>query len=134
MAHVRAVSRDLLGALATLGRYPFPPEGTWSGCDDVGGKALYQVRARLEPEAGRDHALVDAVRAGLGEVGVVLREVPAGTDDPVTLAGRRDGVHVQVTGYSTRPDVLVDLTGPCLDVGDLDTELLSRLAEDVNLG
>ena len=41
-------------------------------------------------------------------------------DDPVTLEAVRDDVNVQVTGYTSRAPVLFDISGPCLDVGDLD--------------
>jgi hypothetical protein len=131
-AHVRAESRALLAGLAGLGAFPLPPQGAWSGCDDVGGSVLYHVTARLEPAAGAP-PLVDTVRRRLAAAGVGLDEVPAAAADPVTLAGRRNGLHVQVTGYPARPEVLLDLSGRCLEVGDVDRDLLSRLPADLDL-
>lgn len=132
-AHARAASSDLLGALAELGTFAAPPQGSWSGCDDLGGKVLYHVTAQLDPPAEAPGALVDAVHQRLDRTGVRLGRVPSAGTDPVTWEGRRQGLHVQVTGYAARPEVLVDLSGPCLDVGDVDLELLTELPSDVDL-
>ena len=133
-AHVLEVSRDVLGPLTADGTFPQPPRGSWSGCDDLGGKALYQVSARLDPPHDIPGPLVEAVRARLSEAGLSMRaEGP--TDAPVlTLRGVRDHVRVRVTGYRDEPVVLFDLFGPCLEVGDLDTELWGEQPEQLDLG
>ena len=41
---------------------------------------------------------------------------------------------MQVTGYRDEPVVLFDLFGPCLEVGDLDTELWGEQPEQLDLG
>lgn len=107
---------------------PAAPSAAWTGCGDLGGGVAYHVTARLDPPpstpAGSGR-LVDAVRDRLGAAGVRLAVV--GVDaDPVTLQGRRDGLTVQVTGYPTRPMVLLDLRWPCLAVGTLDEDLLDE--------
>jgi hypothetical protein len=133
-AHVLAVSRDVLGPLAADGTYPRPPRGTWSGCDDLGGKALYQVSARLDPTGDGPGALVDAVRARLSLLGLTLRPEGRADAEVLTLRGARDGLRVRVTGYRDEPVVLLDLFGPCLEVGDVDDELWAEPPEQLALG
>jgi hypothetical protein len=133
-AHVLEVSRDVLGPLTADGTFPQPPRGSWSGCDDLGGKVLYQVSARLDPPDDSPGPLVDAVRARLSEAGLSLQA--DGLDDAkvLTLRGTRDHVRVRVTGYRDLPVVLFDLFGPCLDVGDVDEELWHEQPELLDLG
>lgn len=133
-AHVLEVSRDVLGPLTADGTFPQPPRGSWSGCDDLGGKALYLVSARLDPPGDSPGPLVEAVAATLSEAGLSLRaDGPA--DAPVlTLRGVRDQVRVRVTGYRDQPVVLFDLFGPCLEVGAVDAELWGEQPEQLDLG
>ena len=133
-AHVRHLAGEVLGAAGGAGAYPKPPRGRWTSCDDLGGKVGYLVSARLDPAPGDDRPLLDEVRARLGDTGVTLRPVGAADGDPVTMQGDRDDVRVQVTGYVSRPLVLLELAGPCLDVGDLDADLLAEPPEAVDAG
>lgn len=134
-AQVLAVSGRLLATLGRAGRFPSPPRGRWAGCDDRGGKVAYQVTGRLDADAGGSGRLapVVAVRARLTGAGVRLAAAGRGTD-PVTLRGRAEAVSVQVTGYRTRPVVLLELWGDCLDVGDLDEDLLGEPPERLSPG
>jgi len=133
-AQALKVSREVLGPLAADGRYPKPPRGEWSGCDDFGGKALYHVTARLDPVGDAGQPLVDAVRARLSAAGLTLRASGREDADVLTLNGTKDDVRVEVTGYTDYPVVLFDLSGPCLDVGDLDDELRGEPPELLDLG
>ena len=134
-AHVLAVSGRLLATLGRAGRFPNPPRGRWAGCDDRGGRVAYLVTGRLDADADGSGRLtpVAAVQARLTEAGVRLAAAGRGTD-PVTLRGRAEAVSVQVTGYPTRPVVLLELWGACLDVGDLDEELLGEPPERLSAG
>lgn len=131
-AHVLEVSRSVLGELAHLGTFKEPTTGAWSGCDDLGGKVLYHVTGRLDPGPDVTGPLADRVVATLEPTGLRLRPVGPG-DDPVTLEAVRDDVNVQVTGYTSRAPVLFDISGPCLDVGDLDRELLGEQARTLTV-
>ena len=133
-AHVLEVSRDVLGPLTADGAFPQPPRGSWSGCDDLGGKALYQVSARLDPADDRTGRLVDAVRARLSAAGLSLQADGPADATVLTLRGVRDQVRVRVTGYRDRPVVLFDLFGPCLEVGDVDEQLWHEQPEQLDLG
>lgn len=135
-AQVLAVSRQLLRRLDGIGRYPKPARGGWTGCDDLGGKVQYRVTGRLDAADGgstQHPRLVDAVGAELAAAGVGLAAVDPDAD-PATLRGSHRDVTVQVTGYRTRPVVVLELWGPCLDVGDLDDELLAEPPERLRLG
>lgn len=135
-AQVLGVSGQLLGRLGDIGRYPKPPRGGWTGCDDLGGKVQYRVTGRLDAAdrgSTQQPRLADAVRAELAAAGVGLAAVDPDAD-PATLRGSHRDVTVQVTGYRTRPVVLLELWGRCLDVGDLDDELLAEPPERLLLG
>ncbi len=132
-AHVLRVSREVLGPLTADGTYPQPPRGRWSGCDDLGGKVLYQVSARLDPPDGSPGPLVDAVRARLSEAGLSLQADGPADAEVLTLRGVQDEVRVRVTGYRDRPVVLFDLFGPCLEVGDVDEELWHEPPEQLDV-
>jgi hypothetical protein len=133
-AHVQQVSRDVLGPLTADGTYPQPPRGSWSGCDDLGGKVRYQVSARLDPPDASSGRLVDAVRTRLSEAGLSLQADGPADAEVLTLRGVRDDVRVRVTGYRDAPVVLFDLFGPCLEVGDVDKELSHEQPEPLDLG
>lgn len=133
-AHVLDVSRDVLGRLPVLGTFKEPTLGDWTGCGDVGGMVLYHVTGRLDPGPGVEGRLADGVVAALAATGLRLRPVDPGADDPVTLEAVRDDVNVQLSGYRSEPFVLVDISGPCLDVGDLDGELLDEAGETLRFG
>ena len=133
-AHVLAVSRDLLGGLASVGTFAKPPRAAWSGCDDLGGKVAYRVSGRLDGGAGSAPDVLDGVRDRLRDAGVQLRDVSARGDEPTTLQGDSGDVQVQVTGYPDRPVVVLSLVGPCLDVGDADDALLAEPPERLSFG
>ena len=78
--------------------------------------------------------MADRVVAALAPSGWRLRPVYPGRDDPVTLEAVRDEVNVQFSGYRSQPFVLFDISGPCLDVGDLDDEFLAEQAEILTFG
>ncbi len=122
---VLAVSRDLLGRLSGTGTFTRPPRGGWSGCDDLGGHVAYRVSGRVDAPDGLPEGFLEAVRRPFVDGGVELTDVST-TADPVVLQGDRDDVRVQLTGYAARPVVLLSLTGPCLDVGDADDELVGE--------
>jgi hypothetical protein len=131
-AHVVGVSRDLLGRLAAVGTYKRSPRAAWSGCDDLGGHVAYRVSGRVDAMTGSPHAFLDEVRRTTDDAGFELTEVSTGTD-PVTWQGEHDDVRVQLTGYAAQPLVLFSLTGPCLDVGASDEDLLAEAPERVDL-
>ncbi len=131
-AHVVAVSRDLLGRLTAAGTYQRPPRAAWSGCDDLGGHVAYRVSGRVDAAAGSPDGLFDEVRRLVRDAGVELTEVSTSTE-VVTWQGEHDDVRVQLTGYPAQPVVLVALTGPCLDVGAADEDLLAEAPERLDL-
>ena len=132
-AHVTGVSRDLWERLAAVGTYKRAPRAAWSGCDDLGGHVAYRVSGRIDAPAGTSEGFLDAVRRTVGDAGFELAEASS-TADPVTLQGEHADVRVQLTGYAAQPVVLVALTGPCLDVGDADEELLAEAPARIDLG
>jgi hypothetical protein len=129
-AQVLAVSRDVLGRLTDVGSFAWPAHGEWSTCHDVGHSVLYHVTARLDPPPTTAPGLA-AVRARLESAGLALRTM---SEDPWTLEGTQDGVTVQLTGYHPETMVLFDIWGPCLDVGELDDELLDEPAVLLEVG
>jgi hypothetical protein len=131
-ARVLALSRDVLGRLAAVATYRRPPRAAWSACDDLGGQVAYRVSGRVDAAAGSDEGFLDEVLRVVRDAGVVLTEVSDGAD-AVTWQGERDDVRVQLTGYAAQPLVLVSLTGPCLDVGDADEELLNEPPERLDV-
>lgn len=131
--HVLAVSHDLLGRLSGTGTFTRPPRGGWSGCDDLGGHVAYRVSGRVDAPDGLPEGFLQAVRRSFAQGGVELTDVST-TADPVVLQGDRENVRVQLTGYAARPVVLLSLTGPCLDVGDADDDLVGEAPERLVLG
>jgi hypothetical protein len=129
-ARVLAVSRDVLGPLATVGSFATPPRGQWSTCRDLGHQALYHVIARLDPPPTAA-GLAEVVRTRLRSAGLALRTM---SEDPLTSEGEQDGVTVQITGYRTETMVLFDIWGPCLDVGAVDDELLDEQPVQLEMG
>lgn len=122
---VTSLSRDVIGALTTLSSLRFS-DANWTACDDFGGKALYQVTGRLDPPARSVVPLVDEVAETMAASGMKLRRVNPQEDDPVTREVVRNGINIRFLGYPDQPHVLFDITGPCLDVDDLDRELIDR--------
>ena len=132
-AHVMGVSRDLLDRLTSVGRYQRAPRAAWSGCDDLGGHVAFRVSGRIDAASGTPESLLDDVRRTFRTAGFELTEVSTAAD-PVTWQGEHDDVRVQLTGYAAQPVVLVALTGPCLDVGTADEDLLAEAPERIELG
>ena len=120
-----AVARDLCGPLDQVGSFARPPRGAWSGCDDLGGQVAYRVSGRLDAPDGSSDGFLDSVRRRLADIGLELRAESAAAD-PVTLHGDRHDVLVRLTGYTGKAVVVLSLTGPCLDVGDSDDDLLAE--------
>ena len=133
MHHVRTQSRDVLEPLATVGSFAFS-RGAWSGCDDFGGKVLYEVTGRIDPGAEGSGPLVDRVVDTLAAGGVLVRRIHPQEEDPVTFAVLRAGVTMEFYGYASDPYVLFDIIGPCLDVDDLDRELIDAGSTSLDLG
>ncbi len=131
--HVRTQSRDVLGPLATVGSFAFS-HGAWSGCGDFGGKALYEVTGRIDPAPQDAGPLVDRVVDRLAAGGIRVRRIHPQEEDPVTFAVLRDGVTMEFYGYTSDPYVLFDIIGPCLDVDDLDRELIDARSTSLDLG
>jgi hypothetical protein len=131
-AHVVSVASDLLGRLTTAGTYQRPPRAGWTGCDDLGGRVAYRVSGRIDAAPGTSDGILDEVRRTFHDAGFELTEVST-TPDPVTVQGEHDDVRVQLTGYAARPLVLLSLTGPCLDVGRADEDLLAESPERLDL-
>lgn len=131
-SQVTRLSRDVLGQLTSVGTVD-RPEGTWSGCGDLGGRALYEVTGRIAPRPDDVGPLADRVVETLASGGLRLRPIDPQEDDPVILEVVRNDINVQFFGYSSNPLVLFDIIGPCLDVGDLDSELIGTPAEPLRL-
>ncbi len=131
-SRVVAVSRDLLDRLAAVGSYKRPPRAAWAGCDDLGGQVAYRVSGRLDAAAGSPDVFLAEVRRTVHDGGVELTQVSTSTD-AVTWQGEHDDIRVQLTGYAAQPVVLLSLTGPCLDVGDADEDLLAEAPERLDL-
>jgi hypothetical protein len=140
-SHVREVSAGVLSTLHGVGTLYGPTTGVWEGCNDVGGEVEFHVTGRLDPPGepsgpsggppagpGVPTRLVDHVVDALAETGWRLEQVWPG-DDPVTLRAVRDGITVQISGYASAPFVLFDISGPCIEVGDLYHELFVQPAE-----
>ena len=122
-AAVVDVSHDVLGEMTTLGRLLGPAEGMWRSCRDKAGWLQYFVSGRLDPapDAGGDDVLVDQVTAALAKKGYRLQEVDD-NGDALTLEAVTGEVNIQVTGYTSDPFVLFDISGGCVEVADLDGE------------
>ena len=131
-SRVVAVSRDLLGRLTAVGTYKRPPRAAWTSCDDLGGHVAYRVSGRVDAAAGSPDVFLAEVRRTVRDGSFELTEVSTGTD-AVTWQGERDDIRVQLTGYAAQPVVLLSLTGPCLDVGDGDEDLLAEAPERLDL-
>ncbi len=131
-SRVVAVSRDLLGRLTAVGTYKRPPRAAWTGCDDLGGHVAYRVSCRVDAANGSPDGFLDVVRRTVRDAGLELTEVSTGTD-AMTWQGEQDDIRVQLTGYAAQPVVLLVLTGPCLDVGDGDEDLLAEAPERLDL-
>lgn len=131
--HVLDVSRDVLSRLTALGSFKPPTLGTWSGCDDIGGRVMYHVTGRLDPAPETARPLADRVVATLQPAGWRLEPVRPGEDDPVTLEAVRGDVNVQFSGYASQPFVVFDISGPCLEVGDLDVGLMAEKGETLTV-
>ncbi|HEX6936779.1 MAG TPA: hypothetical protein VF227_09680 [Actinomycetes bacterium] len=131
--HVLDVSRDVLSRLTALGSFKSPTLGTWSGCDDIGGRVMYHVTGRLDPAPETARPLADRVVATLQPAGWRLEPVRPGEDDPVTLEAVRGDVNVQFSGYASQPFVVFDISGPCLEVGDLDVGLMAEKGETLTV-
>ena len=131
-SRVIAVSRDLLGRLTAVGTYKRPPRAGWTSCDDLGGQVAYRVSGRLDATAGSPDGFLDEVRRTVRDGGFELSEVSTSTD-AVTWQGEHADIRVQLTGYAAQPVVLLALSGPCLDVGDADEDLLADAPERLDL-
>jgi len=133
-AQVLGTSRDVLGELLPIGTLKEPTTGEWLGCDDFGGSVQYHVTGRLDPAPDVTDPLADRVVDVLASIGLRLRPVRPDEDDPVTLAAVRDEVDVGFYGYTIIPFVVFDISGRCIDVGDLDREFLDEHPEHLTIG
>lgn len=122
-ATVIDVSNEVLDEMTALGRLFGPAEGTWRSCRDKAGWLQYYVEGRLDPapDASDDDLLVDQVRAALAPKGYRLVEVDD-DGEVLTLEAVTGEVNTQVTGYTSDPFVLFDISGGCVEVADLDSE------------
>jgi hypothetical protein len=122
-ATVLDVSNDVLDVMTTLGRLFGPAEGRWRSCRDKVGWLQYYVDGRLDPasDASDDDVLVDQVRAALAPKGYRLATVDD-DGEVLTLEAVTGEVNTQVTGYTSDPFVLFDISGGCVEVADLDSE------------
>lgn len=122
-AAVLDVSTDVLDEVTTLGRLFGPAEGMWRSCRDKAGWLQYFVSGRLDPapDARDDDVLVDQVTAALAPKGYRLEEVDD-DGEVLTLEAVTGEVNTQVTGYTSDPFVLFDISGGCVEVADLDGE------------
>lgn len=130
---VRALSERVLGEMATLGPIE-QARGSWSACGDLGGKVLYQVTARLmAPPRDRAGAetLIVRVEERLTAAGLPLHRAYPQDPDPVILEVVRNQVNVQVLDFSEEGYVVLDTTGPCLKVNELDLEFMDVPVEPV---
>ena len=125
-AHVLGVAADLLGRLASVGTFGTAPRGGWSGCDDLGGQVAYRVSGRIDARDRSADGFLAAAGRSLAGAGVHLHETAGGSGPATTLQGSRERVLVQLTGYAREPVVVVSLTGPCLEVGAADDDLLAE--------
>ena len=122
-ATVLDVSNDVLDEVTTLGQWFGPVEGQWRSCRDKQGWLQYYVEGRLDPgpDAGDDDVLVDQVKAALAQKGYRLGTVDE-DGEVLTLEAVTGEVNTQVTGYTSDPFVLFDISGGCVEVADLDSE------------
>jgi hypothetical protein len=121
-ADVVDTSRDVMDGLTLLGRPAWPVEGAWRSCGDLGGRLEYAVTGRLDPMPGDRARLAGRAVAELGSRGYRLAMV-SDTRGVQTLQAQRGDVNVQLTGYDSDPFVLLDISGPCVEVAHLDREL-----------
>jgi hypothetical protein len=122
-ATVLDVSNEVLDEVITLGQWFGPVEGQWRSCRDKVGWLEYYVEGRLDPapDAGDDDVLVDQVKAALAHKGYRLGTVDD-DGEVLTLEAVTGEVNTQVTGYTSDPFVLFDISGGCVEVADLDSE------------
>lgn len=122
-ATVIDVSTEVLDEMTTLGRLFGPAEGMWRSCRDKAGWLQYYVSGRLDPapDASDDDVLVDRVSAALAPKGYRLAEVDD-NGEALTLEAVTGEVNTQVTGYTSDPYILFDISGGCVEVADLDSE------------
>jgi hypothetical protein len=132
-AEVVRVSRDVVTELTGMGRLLGPAEGMWRSCRDKAGWLQYFVTGRLDPApaSAADDVLVDRVRSALAPRGYRLAVVED-TGEVLTLEAVTGDVNVQVTGYAEDPFVLFDISGTCVEVGELDGEFRYELPETVS--
>ena len=122
-ATVIDVSDEVLDEVTTLGRFFGPVEGQWRSCRDKAGWLQYYVEGRLDPapDASDDELLVDQVKAALAPKGYRFVEVDD-DGEVLTLEAVTGEVNTQLTGYTSDPFVLFDISGGCVEVADLDGE------------
>ena len=122
-ATVIDVSTEVLDEMTTLGRLFGPAEGLWRSCRDKVGWLQYYVVGRLDPapDASDEDVLVDRVTAALAPKGYRLAEVDD-NGEALTLEAVTGEVNTQVTGYTSDPFILFDISGGCVEVADLDSE------------
>ena len=122
-ATVIDVSNEVLDEMTDLGRLFGPAEGMWRSCRDKAGWLQYFVGGRLDPlpDAGDDEVLVEQVTAALATKGYRLAKVDD-DGEVLTLEAVTGEVNTQVTGYTSDPFILFDISGGCVEVADLDSE------------
>ena len=130
---VMVVSRDVLSGVDDVAALPRPAQGSWRSCRDKEGWLQYFVTGRLDPlpDAATGDRLVVRVTAALEQRRYQLRRIRP-RDPHITLEAVRGEVNVQLTGYPDEDVMLFDISGRCVEVGDLDGELRGQPPEEVS--
>jgi hypothetical protein len=132
-------SRDLVvAALADTGRNltrlgaAGNATGGYKDCVDQGGSVQYVADARIDPTtpAAPGDDLGARWEPGLAAAGWVLDPDPTSAPSGnTTRRGLKADLTVRLTSYRDQPFALLQILGPCLEVGDKDSGYTARGAE-----
>jgi hypothetical protein len=111
--------------------------GSYTQCVDQGGAVLYQAEVRIDPKLSTDPPVGDRIEPALTAAGWTMqpRATPTGTGS--LLHGTKNNLTIGLYTYTvtkTEPDyALLQILGPCLDVGNADQSYTSRADEPLPL-
>lgn len=135
---VRAAATELIrGAESALSGRRYNPSGSYRGCQSGGLEHYknfrYTFGARIDAApAAAPRPYLDAVRPALEAAGFVVTEDPdASAPGLVGLVGVKGELSAVVSELPEQGDyVLLDVTGPCVDVPKADSDDWLRFSDD----
>jgi hypothetical protein len=137
-ARVLAALHDTWGQLKPVNvTAPHGAFGSYTQCVDQGGAVLYKIEVRIDPKLSTDPPVGDRIEPALTAAGWTMqpRSTPTGTG--ALLHGAKANLTIGLYTYTVteaEPDfALLQLLGPCLDVGNADESYTSRADEPIPL-